>query len=98
MVVPTPLAKGQKFPLLAYAHGFDDAAYETYHQLFEELASWGNVIVAPLACKFGCESDCKSRAFDPPCFGESFLCGFLPLTISLLTVLLLLLQWIRPLL
>jgi len=63
---------GTVFPLIAYAHGFGDEAYSVYHDLFDEMASWGYVIGAALACKDGCISDCKDGRLDPPCFGHYY--------------------------
>eukprot|EP00040_Diaphanoeca_grandis_P016596 m.85858 g.85858 ORF g.85858 m.85858 type:complete len:292 (-) comp25903_c0_seq1:129-1004(-) len=69
-----PVAKtpGQQFPLIAFAHGFMDEAYEVYHDLFEEFASWGYVVAAPLACQYGCLSDCHDDPLDPPCYKEYY--------------------------
>lgn len=45
-----PLApNGTVFPLIAYAHGFDDVGYVDYSKLFNDMASWGFVIVTPQA-------------------------------------------------
>jgi len=67
-----PLApNGTVFPLIAYAHGFDDVGYVDYSKLFNDMASWGFVIVTPQACTFGCH-DCKSEPLDPPCFGHYY--------------------------
>jgi len=30
------------------------------------------VVAFPKACHLGCESDCKSLPFDPPCFGDYY--------------------------
>ena len=67
-----PTAEG-RFPLVAYAHGFDDRGYVDYTDLFSDLASWGYVVVAPLSCRWGCVGDCKSQKHDPPCFGNYYL-------------------------
>jgi len=68
-----PLApNGTVFPLIAYSHGFDDIGYVDYTKLFDEMASWGFVIVTPQACKYGCKSDCKDEPLDPPCFGHYY--------------------------
>lgn len=72
VVFPVGHLPGQQFPLIAYSHGFDDGGYASYKKLFDELAGWGFVVAVPLACKFGCLSDCKSLPFDPPCFGHYY--------------------------
>lgn len=72
VVYPVAHTQGQKFPLIAYSHGFDDDGYASYKKLFNELAGWGFVVAIPLACKFGCESDCKNLVLDPPCFGNYY--------------------------
>jgi dienelactone hydrolase len=63
---------GSVFPLIAFAHGLDDSEFDVYSALFEDLASWGYVVAAPLACKYGCLGDCKIELGDPPCFGHYY--------------------------
>jgi len=62
-----------RFPLVAFAHGFDDIAFESYTAVFEEIASWGYVVVGPRACMFGCLSDCVNELADPPCYGHYYI-------------------------
>lgn len=66
--------ENKTFPLIAYAHGFGALAYDHYHDLFETLASWGYVIVAPKTCRYGCLSwwNCHSLKDDPMCFGHYY--------------------------
>jgi dienelactone hydrolase len=64
---------GQTFPLVVYAHGFDDAGGDRwYPQLGHELASWGYAVAFPNACAEGCWHDCTSHLGDPPCFGHYY--------------------------
>eukprot|EP00966_Prymnesium_polylepis_P086975 2012978-Prymnesium_polylepis.1 len=67
------VSRSSTFPLVVYAHGFDDAGYIDYTSLFDELASWGYVVVCALSCKLGCRDDCVSKKYDPPCFGHYYL-------------------------
>lgn len=64
----------QTFPLVSYAHGYSNTAYDDYHSLFNELASWGYVVVAPRTCQYGCFTpwNCKNLASDPYCFGAYY--------------------------
>jgi len=64
----------QTFPLIVYAHGFGATAYEHYHSLFDTMASWGYVIVAPKTCRYGCLTwwNCHSLEGDPKCFGDYY--------------------------
>lgn len=61
----------QTFPLISYAHGYSNTAYGDYHSLFNELASWGYVVVAPKTCRYGCLTpwNCKNLKDDPLCYG-----------------------------
>lgn len=69
-----------KFPLVVYAHGLGDGGDHvmehysgTDHPLFEVLASWGYVVLAPRSCSDGCLLDCRDISpFDPPCFGNFY--------------------------
>lgn len=65
-------AAGRSFPLVSYTHGLGDKGASSYPRLFSDLASWGYVIAAPLSCKDGCLSDCKTNLGDPPCFGDYY--------------------------
>lgn len=66
-----PKAHGQTFPLISYAHGFNDPGGDLwYSQLGLDMASWGYVVGFPASCTFGCLRDCKSELGDPPCFGN----------------------------
>ena len=71
VVYPKEASNRKEFPLIVYAHGFTDSGYATYTQLFEDMASWGYVIAAPLSCRDGC-FNCKSLPGDPPCFGRYY--------------------------
>lgn len=73
VVYPVPTSGQQQvFPLIAYAHGFDDTGEKNYHNLFHDMASWGYVVAVALSCKFGCTHDCVNLKFDPPCFGHYY--------------------------
>ena len=72
VLVPTGAPAGTKFPLLVYAHGFSDVAFEDYPKLFPQLVSWGYVLAASLACREGCLDNCKSHFLDPPCYGNYY--------------------------
>ncbi|GMH61521.1 hypothetical protein TrRE_jg6929, partial [Triparma retinervis] len=64
---------GEKsFPLISYAHGLNNDADKDYNNLFDDLASWGFVTVAHLACKSGCSDDTTSLWWDPPAFGHYY--------------------------
>jgi dienelactone hydrolase len=59
------------FPLVVYAHGFNDKGGDHwYMQLGNTLASWGYVVAFPNSCTDGCFRDCKTLRGDPPCFGN----------------------------
>lgn len=63
-------AEGQKFPLIAYAHGFgdgDESVANHYVNHLNELAAFGYIIAASEACNIGC-SDLASLSGDPPGF------------------------------
>lgn len=53
---------GEKFPLISYAHGIFGGGFDLlgYTALFEQLASWGFVVIAPSACNNGCKDGVKS--------------------------------------
>jgi len=53
---PTSGAANETFPLVPYLHGGlgGGAALASYAPLFDQLASWGFVVVAPLSCSAGC--------------------------------------------
>lgn len=60
--------EGQKFPLIAYAHGFTDGNDHTanhYVNHLTELAAFGYIIAASEACNYGC-SDLATLSGDPP--------------------------------
>ena len=76
-----PTGQGSsRFPLIAYAHGYEDGGANVMghysgseHPLFENLASWGYVVLAPRSCNKGCLLDCRDISrFDPPCFGNYY--------------------------
>ena len=60
------------FPIIVYAHGFDDRGTQDYGKLFKALASWGYVVVCALSCYLGCKDDCVTLPDDPPCFGHYY--------------------------
>lgn len=57
---------GEKFPLIAYAHGLAGGGIDIlgYAKLFAQMASFGFVIVAPNTCMFGCADKVKSPYTD----------------------------------
>ena len=60
-------ADGWSGPVIAYAHGLSDGGsnvMDRYTDLFEELASYGYVVVAPRSCSFGCLGDCQNHPLD----------------------------------
>ena len=62
-----PVEDGWKGPIVAYAHGLSDGGskvMDRYTDLFEELASYGYVVIAPRSCSFGCLGDCKNHPLD----------------------------------
>lgn len=71
-------AGGEAFPVVSFAHGMNDggtnlmARYGQPGQLFEEIASYGYIVVAPRSCNDGCLGDCKNHPFDPPCFADFY--------------------------
>lgn len=63
-------AKGQKFPLIAYAHGFTDGGKSVanhYDNHLTELAAFGYIIAAHESCDTGC-SDWATNPGDPTGF------------------------------
>lgn len=74
VLYPSANFSGQQFPLISYAHGFDDAGGDQFYaQLGTDLASWGYVVAFPNSCTYGCLHDCVSLSGDPPCFGHYYL-------------------------
>jgi dienelactone hydrolase len=59
-------AKGEKFPLISYAHGLAGGSIDLlgYATHFGQLASYGFVVVAPNTCNFGCSDAVKSPYAD----------------------------------
>lgn len=67
-------AQGQKFPLIAYAHGLAGGGPTlplAYMDHLNALATFGYIIAASEACSFGC-SDLSTLPFDPPGFGHFY--------------------------
>lgn len=59
-------AAGEKFPMIAYAHGLAGGSVDLlgYAEHFNQLASWGFVVVAPNTCNLGCSDKVKSPYAD----------------------------------
>merc|ERR1712159_871382 len=64
----------QKFPLVAFAHGFAalDPVVAQYDTLLTSLSSFGFVIVAPAACRWFCKDDRLSLPGAPPGYGHYY--------------------------
>ena len=48
---------GEKFPVIAFGHGYLAGGLvtaPTYFKNLISLASWGNIVLAPLSCKGEC--------------------------------------------
>lgn len=69
---PAALSAARRFPLVVYAHGFDNRGEIDYTRLGQDLASWGFVVAFPKSCHLGCKADCRTLPFDPPCFGDYY--------------------------
>ena len=67
----TPINDNHSFPLIAYAHGLDNAATD-YTKLFESLVSFGFIVAAHWSCLEGCSDDKTSLPYDPPGFGHYY--------------------------
>ena len=55
---PTSGKRGQKFPILSYAHGAAGGGwytFEGYFALWRQIASHGFVVVATKSCSVGCK-------------------------------------------
>jgi len=66
-----------KFPLIAFAHGFGLLHTKTgvvlqYDQLLSSLASFGFIVIAPVACPYFCLDDRLSLSGDPPFYGNYY--------------------------
>jgi predicted dienelactone hydrolase len=69
---PSDAKKGEKFPLISYAHGAGGGGRIDilgYTRLFNDIASYGFIIAAPNACNMGCSdtvahpyADCNPTA------------------------------------
>ena len=61
---------GEKFPLLAYSHGFLGGGTDllAYGELFAQMASWGFIVAAPASCNMGC-TDASKGAHWTACAG-----------------------------
>jgi len=59
---PANAKAGEKFPLISYAHGLAGGSVDLfgYTAMFNQLASWGFVLVAPNTCNLGCSDPVKS--------------------------------------
>lgn len=53
---PSNSAPGDKFPLTVYAHGAAGGGIDmfAYQHRFSDIASYGNVVIAPRSCFMGC--------------------------------------------
>ena len=78
VVIPVG-APDERFPYIAFAHGFGDdvgwdqhGGVEDYADFGPALASYGFVVGFARSCIIGCISDCKSLPWDPPCFGDFY--------------------------
>jgi len=59
---PSDAQEGEQFPLISYAHGLAGGSIDLlgYTAMFNQLASWGFVVVAPNTCNLGCSDPVKS--------------------------------------
>jgi len=66
---PANATAGQMFPLISYAHGFLGGGLDMlgYSYLWNQMASFGFVIVAPSSCNVGCDD--RSNAPYTDCAG-----------------------------
>jgi dienelactone hydrolase len=67
-------AENRRFPLIVFMHGLGNDGFATYGTMMHLFASWGYVVAAPRACKFGCLAGprCQSKFGDPPCFADYY--------------------------
>lgn len=58
---PSDASQGEKFPLISYAHGVLGGGIDLfgYTHLFNQLASFGFIVVAPDSCNDGCKDQEK---------------------------------------
>lgn len=63
---PSNATAGEKFPLISYAHGADGGSVDLYGytHLFNQISSFGFIIVAPNTCNVGCADTVKSPYAD----------------------------------
>jgi len=63
---PSDAKPGEKFPLISYAHGVLGGSLDLfgYTRHFNQLASFGFIIVAPSTCNTGCHDKTKSPYTD----------------------------------
>jgi len=66
-------AENKSFPLIVFMHGLGNTGLSTYGTMMHLFASWGYVVAAPRACKYGCFAGrCRSKLRDPPCFAQYY--------------------------
>ena len=69
-------ARGQKFPLISYAHGDGGGgavAQAGYAPLIKAMSAFGYIIALPKACNKGCRDDTSTLPHDPTGFAHYYL-------------------------
>ena len=64
--------QNESFPLIAYAHGLDNAATD-YTNMSTGLVSFGYIVALHWSCKEGCNDDKASLSDDPPFFAHYYV-------------------------